>query len=115
MQIYKSLKWFFNVKTIYVFIAICAIYFIALSIEFKYIYTNDFYKDAYSKSTKPERIEQLISKNQHIEWLNYPFIIVFVLVPAIAVSSLLYMGTALKGYNTSLKLIFSVTLKRNFL
>jgi hypothetical protein len=112
MQVTKPLQAYFNTKALYVFVAICSIYALSLIVEFKYIFTDEFYKQALeNKSNSPDKISQFIIKDRQTEWVNYPFIFIVVLVPTIAITSVLFLGSILKEYKVSFKSIFSIVLK----
>jgi len=107
------LQKFFAIKTIYVFLAIVVIYVLALSIEFKYIYNDDFYQKELikPKHISSKNIDKFISDHKDIEWLNYPIILVIILVPTIAVSTILFIGSILKEYKIKFAILFTLALK----
>jgi hypothetical protein len=114
MQLTKPLQNYFSFNFLYVLLAIVVIYALALTIEFKFIFTDEFYKHSLSKSESYdsyEKIVQFINKDRQTEWVNYPFIFIIVLVPAITISSVLFLGFILKEYQVSFKSIFSVVIK----
>jgi hypothetical protein len=114
MHLTKILQRFFAFKTIYVFIAIFAIYALALTIEFEYIFTDKFYYQEIldkSKNSTLESITQFITRERHSEWINYPFVLAVILIPSLAISFILYVGSFISEFKLHFKTIFSIVLK----
>lgn len=103
---------YFRANTWFIFLVIYAIYAIALTIEFTFIFTDEFYIEAFGSNKQSiDEISGLISADREQEWVNYPFALLVIFVPVIATTLVLYLGAIIGGQKISIKNLFKTTLK----
>ncbi|MCG8410048.1 MAG: hypothetical protein MI739_02060, partial [Bacteroidales bacterium] len=107
----KILDKYFRTNSWLIFIIIIGLYFIALGVEFKYIFTEDFYLDAFKGQNNLENIYEFIAKDKSSEWVNFPIVLIIVLVPTLIIAFILNLGAALKEYKFRFTSLFKISLK----
>ncbi len=94
-----------------VFGVIVTIYFVALTIEFKFVFTDDFYHQSFDAKNSYEQVQSFIIADRNKEWLNYPFAIFRILIPSTLITSLFYLGKIIREFKVSFFELFEVALK----
>ena len=107
----KLLNLYFRTNTWIIFLVIMIIYFISLTIEFKYIFTDDFYFNSFESTRNYDNIWNFISKERQTEWINYPIAFIVVLIPIILIAFILNIGAILNDFRLKYKILFAITLK----
>lgn len=102
---------YFKSNTWIVFILIALIYAVAITIELKYIFTDDFYIKHLSSRKTVDFIQNFIRAERKTEWFNYPLIPVIILVPAAITAFILYAGIVFHNYKVKYSAIFKVAIK----
>lgn len=108
---HKLIERYFRANNWVVLFVLIIIYSIALTIEFNYLFTDDFYISAHEGKQSLENINNLIIKERNSQWVNYPIAIVVVLIPALLIAFCLNIGTVLNNYKVSFLKLFGITLK----
>lgn len=108
---HKLIERYFRANNWVVLIVLIIIYSIALTIEFNYLFTDDFYISALEGKRSLESIDNLIIKERNSQWVNYPMAIAVVLIPALLIAFCLNIGTVLNNYKVSFLKLFGITLK----
>lgn len=73
---------FIKLKSYKVFIFNCLLYFVALFLEFRYIFTNEFYAQNLNHYTE-KQVFDFILLERNAEWANYVFAIGLVLMSSL--------------------------------
>jgi len=107
----KILDNYFKANTWIVFAIIMILYFIALTIEFKFIFTDDFYLKAFESKKNFESIQNIMNNARNEEWLNYPIAFIVVLFPTLMIAFALNIGTVFNEYKIEFIDLFKITLK----
>jgi hypothetical protein len=107
----KILDNYFKANNWIVFAIIMILYFIALSLELRYIFTDDFYHKAFTGKLNLDSMQHLITKERGNEWLNYPIAFIVVLFPTIMIAFALNIGSVLYDYKIKYVELFKITLK----
>lgn len=107
----KLIERYFRANNWVVLIVLITTYSIALTIEFNYLFTDDFYISALEGKRSLESIDNLIIKERSSQWVNYPIAIIVVLIPALLVAFCLNIGAVLKNYKVTFSKLFGVALK----
>jgi len=105
------IKNYFELNTWLVFFVLIAIYSIALTIEFRFVFTDDLYLGLQASKKSLENIQNLISSERKSQWINYPITILIVLIPSLLISFCLNIGTVIKEYKTSFIKLFEIAVK----
>lgn len=88
-----------------------AIYSISLVVEFNYLFTDGFYVSSFEGKRSIESIDQLISMERESQWVNYPIVVLIVLIPSLLVAFSLNVGAVLKNYSIPFSKLFGLALK----
>jgi hypothetical protein len=108
----KILTNYFKLNAWIAFAVIVSIYFIALTIEFKFVFTDDFYLNALSSNYDDHnKLIEFIRSDRALEWLNYLIVFSIVLVPALLIAFVLNIGTIFREYKIKFTALFAITLK----
>lgn len=107
----KIIESYFKANNWAVLTVLIAIYAIALTIEFNYVFTDDFYISSFESKLSPESIDNLIIKERGSQWINYPIVILIVIIPASLIAFCLNIGAVLKNYKVAFSKLFGITLK----
>lgn len=107
----KLLEKYFNANSWVVLVVLTAIYAIALTVEFHYVFSDDFYISSFAGKRSLESIDSLIIKERESQWVNYPIAIIIILIPSLLVAFCLNIGAVLKNYRVSFSRLFGVALK----
>lgn len=107
----KFLDNYFKANTWIVFAIIVIMYFIALTIEFKFIFTDEFYINAFESKKNFESIQNIMANDRNEEWLNYPIAIIIVLFPSLMIAFALNIGAVFNEYKIKFTDLFKITLK----
>ena len=107
----KTLNNYFTANTWTVFAIIMILYFIALTIEFKYIFTDNFYFEAFEGKKRLESIQEIIINDRGEYWLNIPIVFIVVLFPTLMIAFALNIGAVFNEYKIRFTDIFKITLK----
>jgi hypothetical protein len=94
----KNLENYFKANTWIVFAIIMLLYFIALTLELKFIFTDDFYHKAFTGKLNLNSLQHIITQERENEWLNYPIAFIIVLFPTIVIAFALNIGSVLYEY-----------------
>jgi hypothetical protein len=89
---------------------ITGVYFISLFLEFNYVFTDEFYMNSLSETNTPESVNSIIKQAREDQWLNYPISLLIILVPALLISGILYIGIIFKEYEVKFKKVFKIVL-----
>lgn len=87
------------------------LYFIALTIEFEFIFTDDFYSDAFGYNQEFEGIQNIMNRDKSQECLNYPIAFIVVLFPTLMIAFALNIGAVFSEYKIRFTDLFKITLK----
>lgn len=107
----KNLENYFKVNTWIIFAIIMLLYFIALTLELKFIFTDDFYHKAFTGKLNLNSLQHIITQERENEWLNYPIAFIIVLFPTIVIAFALNIGSVLYEYKIKYIELFKITLK----
>jgi len=107
----KLIKRYFRTNNWVVLIVLVAIYAVALTMEFKYVFTDDFYISSLEGKRSFESINSFITKERDMQWVNYPISILIVLVPTLLVAFCLNIGAVLNNQKVSFLRLFGIALK----
>lgn len=107
----KILDNYFKANSWMVFAIIMVLYFIALTIEFKFIFTDDFYLDAFESKKSLESIRNIMANDRNQEWVNYPIVFLVVLFPTLMISFALNIGAVFNEYKIKFTDLFKIALK----
>lgn len=102
---------YFALKTWIVFLFILTIYSVALTIEFRYVFTDNLYFNSFESKRTIQGIENLIMAEREDEWLNYPIAGLVILLPSLLIAFCLNLGIILRDFKVSFIKLFGVVLK----
>ncbi|GHS85978.1 hypothetical protein FACS1894201_06340 [Bacteroidia bacterium] len=95
-----------------VLLALFLIYALALTLEFNFLFTDQYYADPLVASGKNmEFIQERLAKVHSTDWVNYPLALVVILFPAFAVAFCLNIGVLFNNYKLQFQSVFDVSLK----
>ncbi len=99
-------------KTWLFFLVTYAIYTIALIIEINYIFTDQFYADAFVGTDATQKdITNFINNDRSQDWINFIIVIPIIILPALATTIPLYINSVIDELKLKLKGIFQISLK----
>ncbi|MDR3287793.1 MAG: hypothetical protein LBT27_10180 [Prevotellaceae bacterium] len=108
----KILTSYFKANTWIVFAVIILLYFIALTLEFKFIFTDEFYLNSLSsRYDEHNKLIEFIHNDRALEWANYFMSFAIVLIPALLITFTLNVGTIFREYKIKFATLFRITLK----
>lgn len=108
----KILTNYFKLNTWIVFAVIISVYFIALTIEFKFVFTDDFYINSLSNNYDDHsKLIEFIRSDRAMEWVNYFISFAVVLIPALLIAFVLNVGTIFREYKIKFMQLFDIALK----
>ncbi|MDR1552829.1 MAG: hypothetical protein LBS69_05135 [Prevotellaceae bacterium] len=108
----KILTKYFKLNTWIVFAVIISVYFIALTIEFKFVFTDDFYINSLSNNYDDHsKLIEFIRSDRAMEWVNYFISFAIVLIPALLIAFVLNVGTIFREYKIKFMRLFDIVLK----
>jgi len=81
------------------------------SIEFKFIFTDDFYLKAFESKKNFESIQNIMNNVKNEEWVNYPIVFIVVLFPTLMIAFALNIGAVFNEYKIKFIDLFKITLK----
>jgi hypothetical protein len=88
------------------------IYFIALTVEFKFIFTEKFYIESLSGNyDNQNKLLEFIRSDKALEWVNYFIVFAIVMVPALLIAFALNLGTLCREYKIKFAELFGIALK----
>lgn len=102
---------YFTLNTWIIFLLLFAIYSVALTIELRYIFTDNMYFNSLEGKRTIEGIQNLITGERKREWLNYPIAGLVILVPSLLIGFCLNLGAVLKDYKASFTNFFGIAMK----
>lgn len=102
---------YFKANNWIILIVLIAIYAIALTIEFSYVFTDDFYTTSLESKQSFESINNFIIKERGSQWVNYPITIIIVLIPTLLVAFCLNIGAVFNNFKVSFSNLFGIALK----
>lgn len=105
------LKRYYNTNNYIVSCLIILIYYIALTIELNFIFTNEFYIESLKQNHNFDKINSLIEMDRNVEWVNYIFVFIIILIPTIFISMSLNIAAIFKEYKVKYSNIFNIVLK----
>jgi hypothetical protein len=100
---YKSSNWG-------VFVILATIYILSLNIEFKFIFTDEFYMQSFKNQDSESAINYML-KDREYNWINYLYIPVITIIPAILIGICLYVGSIFINIKISFVKLFNISLK----
>ncbi|MFV0391959.1 MAG: hypothetical protein ACK5KP_08795 [Paludibacteraceae bacterium] len=101
---------FIKLKSYKVFIFNCLLYFVALFLEFRYIFTNEFYAQNLNHYTE-KQVFDFILLERNAEWANYVFAIGLVLMSSLLIATILYIGFNLKTISVSFRKSYRIAVQ----
>lgn len=107
----KILDFYYRINNWLVFIVIILVYYLALTIEFNFVFTDEFYKKSFESIKSLDSITNLINAERSVEWVNYIIVFIIILVPTLLISFIINMGFILKEVNVKFIQIFQSVLK----
>ncbi|MDD2279501.1 MAG: hypothetical protein PHD06_09925 [Bacteroidales bacterium] len=107
----ELIKRYFKANNWVVLIVLIAIYAIALTIEFSYVFTDDFYISSLESKRSLDSIDNFIIKERGSQWVNYPITIIIVLIPTLLVAFCLNIGAVFNNFKVSFSNLFGIALK----
>lgn len=106
----KITEKYFRTNNWIIFLILATIYVVSLNIEFRFIFTDDFYFQSF-KNQDSGKITNFMLKDRELNWVNYLYIPVITIIPAILISLCLFVGTIFNDIKTSFIKLFSISLK----
>lgn len=94
-----------------VLIVLVSIYAIALTLEFAFVFTDNFYISSFENQINLESIKSLILKERESQWMNYLVPIFIIIIPALLIAFCLNIGVVLKNYKIAYSSLFGIALK----
>ena len=107
----KILTGYFRTNTWIVFAGIILLYFIALTLEFKFVFTDEFYLNFSEYYDDNNKLIEFIHADRALEWVNYLIVFAIVCIPALLIAFILNIGTNLREYKIKFSQLFKTTLK----
>ena len=111
MIVEKTFEKYFKANTWVAFAAIIIIYFIALALEFQFVFTDEFYTASLAGEFDYDTLTKFIHDDRGVEWVNYLIVFIVVLAPALLISLSLNTGAVFREYKIRFRQIFDITLK----
>jgi len=103
------LKKYYSTNSWIIFSSIIIVYFIALKIEFTYVFTDNFYFSSFIDTVSS--IDNYIHAERNVEWINYLLVFVIILIPTVGISIALNIGAVFKEHKVKFIQIFKIVLK----
>ncbi|MDR1984520.1 MAG: hypothetical protein LBQ28_06835 [Prevotellaceae bacterium] len=111
-RVTKILTAYFETKIWFAFAAIMLVYFVALTLEFKFVFTDDFYLNSLStRYDDHSKLFEFIRSDRALEWTNYFIAFAIVGVPALLIAFTLNVGTLFCEYKIKFAKLFNIALK----
>ncbi|MDR1197799.1 MAG: hypothetical protein LBK94_02130 [Prevotellaceae bacterium] len=107
----NKVTYYFRINTWGAFAVIILLYFIALAVEFKFVFTDDFYFNSLAARYQQDALMNFVRDDRALEWVNYFIVFLIVLIPALLISFILNAGAVLREYEIKFAEIFGITLK----
>lgn len=107
----RLLKKYYSLNILIVFVVLLSIYSIALTIEFNFIFTDDFYLNAYEGKKSLESIQSMLVKERVNQWINIPIATLVILIPSLLIGFCLSVGVIFKEVKVTYSKLFSLALK----
>ncbi|MEA3318145.1 MAG: hypothetical protein U9R54_09325 [Bacteroidota bacterium] len=106
----KILQKYFRTNNWIILLILAIIYVVSLNIEFKFVFTDDFYFQSF-KNQDSDNIMNFMLKDREVNWINYLYIPVIIIIPTILISLCFFVGTIFNNIKISFVKIFSISLK----
>jgi hypothetical protein len=111
-ELKKILTDYFKSNTWIALAAIILLYFVALTLEFKFVFTDEFYLNSLSSHYDDHsKMIEFIHSDRALEWTNYFISFAIVIVPAVLIAFILNVGVIFREYKIKFTKLFKITLK----